>query len=103
MPLEQTLIEDDPVLHPAVADASQREWGDPGGTLDERLAELATEADALAERASRVTADEWGRQARVAGHDATTSALALLWEAVDGAVTHLKAAEATLRDVRGRP
>jgi hypothetical protein len=49
-----------------------------------------------------VTADEWARHARVAGQDATTSALAIVWDAVDTAVADLKAAEATLREVRGR-
>jgi hypothetical protein len=101
--LEQTLTEDDPVLHPAVADPTAREWGDPGGTVEERLAELAWEADALADRARKVTAEEWALQARVADHDANVSTLALLWDAVDSAVTHLKAAEHVLAEVRGRP
>lgn len=101
--LEQTLTEDDPVLHPAVADPAAREWGDPGGTVEERLAELAREADALADRAAKVSAEEWGGHARVAGQDATTSTLAILWDAVDGAVGHLRSAEQVLREVRGRP
>jgi len=100
--LEQTLTEDHPVLHPAVADPAARTWGDATGTVEERLAELAWEADALADRAGRVTADEWGRAAQVAGHDATTSALGVLWDAVDSAVSHLQRAEQTLREVGGR-
>lgn len=100
--LEQTLTEDHPVLHPAVADPAARAWGDATGTVEERLAELAWEADALADRAGRVTADEWGRAAQVAGHDATTSALAVLWDAVDSAITHLQRAQQTLREVGGR-
>jgi len=101
--LEQTLIEEDPVLHPAVADAGEREWGAAAGSLEEALVELDHVAEALAHRAERVTASEWGRQARVARSDATTSALAVLWDAVDSAVAHLRAAERTLREVRGRP
>ena len=100
--LEQILTEDDPALHPAVADAGAREWGDPGGTVEERLAELAWEADALADRVQHVSADDWNRHARVAGADATTSALAVLWDAVDSAVDHLKQAERVLTEVRGR-
>ena len=101
--LEQILTEDDPALHPAVADADAREWGDPGGTVEERLAELAWEADALADRVQHVSADAWNRHARVAGADATASALAVLWDAVDSAVDHLKQAERVLAEVRGRP
>ena len=101
--LEQVLIEDDPVLHPAVVDRTEREWeGDSGGTVDDRLAELGWEADALADRAERVTAADWARQARVAGRDATVGALAILWDAVDSAIEHLKQAEQTLAAVRGR-
>lgn len=100
--LEQALTEQDPVLHPAVADAHAREWGDVGGTVEERLVELVWEAEALADRAGRVTAADWGRAARVAGQDATTNALALLWDAVDSAITHLNAAEHVLAEVRGR-
>ncbi len=100
--LEQVLVEDDPVLHPAVLDPSAREWPDASGAVDDRISELAWEADALAERAERVPAHDWARVARVAGHDATSSASAILWDAVDTAVEHLKAAERTLREVRGR-
>ncbi len=98
--LEMTLVETDPALHPAVLDPSAREWPDATGTVEDRLAELAWEADSLADRAGRVTATEWGKQARVAGADATTSALAILWDAVDSAVDHLRAAERVLREVR---
>lgn len=91
--LEQTLLEDDPALHPAVADPSQRAWPDATGTVTERVAELAWEANALADRAERVSASDWARQSRVAGADVTVSAIALLWDAVDSAVAHLRAAE----------
>jgi hypothetical protein len=100
--LEQTLVEDDPVLHPAVADAARREWPDATGTVEDRVSELAWEADALADRVQHVAAADWGRHARVADHDATTSAAAVLWDAVDSAVEHLKAAERTLGEVRGQ-
>lgn len=101
--LEQVLSQDDPSLHPAVAEASEREWGDaPGGTVDDHVAELAREADRMADRADRVPADAWQRTGRVADRDATVSASALLWDAVDSSIEHLKAAERTLAAVRGR-
>lgn len=99
--LEQLLVEDDPVLHPAVGDPAGRAWAAaPEGTIEERLAELAGAAEALADRADRVAAADWGRAARVAGQDGTVSASSVLWDAVDTAVDHLKSAERTLRDVR---
>lgn len=100
--VEQALVDDDPVLHPAVSDPTRREWPAATGTVDERISELAWEAHALADRIEHVAAADWFRTARVAGHDATTSAAAVLWDAVDSAVEHLKAAERTLREVRGR-
>lgn len=101
--VEQTLWEEDAVLHPAVGDAGQRVWeAQAAGSVDDSLDELAHEADRLAARVEHVPADEWRRKARVAGQDADTSPLEVLWDAVDAAVADLKAAEATLREVRGR-
>lgn len=100
--LEQILVDDDPILHPAVLDATEREWPDGTGTVEERVSELAWEADALADRAAHVAASDWSRQARVAGRDATVSALSVLWDAVDSAVGHLRQAEQTLANVGGR-
>ena len=101
--LEQILVDDDPVLHPAVGDPAQREWeGQEASTVDDTIAELVHEADRLADRAGRVTAPEWQRRARVAGHDADVGALDVLWDAIDSAVAELNAAERTLREVRGR-
>ncbi|MFZ6002806.1 MAG: hypothetical protein ACOYXM_02630 [Actinomycetota bacterium] len=100
--LEQVLIEDDPVLHPAVLDIPAREWPEVAGSVDERVSELAWEADALADKVARVSAADWGRRARVAGHDTTVSALEVLWDAVDSAVDHLKAAEKVLEEVRNQ-
>ncbi|MEQ1785886.1 MAG: hypothetical protein ABL966_02445 [Acidimicrobiales bacterium] len=101
--VEQALVDDDAVLHPAVGDPSQRSWDGPADAgVDDSLAELAHEAERLADRVSRVTAQEWQRRARVAGQDADVGPLDVLWDAVDTAVAELKAAEATLREVRGR-
>jgi hypothetical protein len=100
--LEQVLVDDDPVLHPAVLDPTERAWPDGSGSVEERVSELAWEADHLADRVGRVPAHDWARQGRVAGNDATVSASAILWDAVDSAVEHLRAAERTLDEVRGR-
>ncbi|MDP1821051.1 MAG: hypothetical protein Q8K58_14325 [Acidimicrobiales bacterium] len=101
--LEQVLTEDDAVLHPAVADATHRQWeSDPTATVDDLVAELASEAELLAVRVEGVQADDWARRARVVGQDADVTALALVWDAVDAAVSHLKGAERTLVAMRGR-
>jgi hypothetical protein len=101
--VEQALVEDDPVLHPAVGDPSQRAWDGQSPTgVDDALAELSHEADRLADRVDRVTADEWAHRVRVAGQDADVTPLDVLWDAVDSAVADLRAAESTLREVRGR-
>jgi hypothetical protein len=57
----------------------------------------------VADRAEHVPADDWQRRARVAGRDAEIGPLEVLWDAVDTALADLKAAEAVLREVRGRP
>ncbi len=101
--LEQALVDDDAVLHPAVVDATAREWPDATGTVDEAIEELTRAAEQLADRADRASASEWARSAQVAGHDAPVGALGILWDAVDAAIEHLNAAERTLREVRGRP
>jgi hypothetical protein len=101
--VEQALVDDDATLHPAVTDPTQREWDDPApGSVDDALAELAHEATRLADRVERVTASEWQRHAKVAGQDATVRPLDVLWDAVDTTVAELKAAEATLGEVRGK-
>jgi hypothetical protein len=100
--LEQVLQSDDPVLHPAVLDPAERDWPDASGTVDELIDELAREAERVADGGSHVAAADWTRQGRVAGNDATVSAVDILWDAVDSAVAHLKAAERTIIEVRGR-
>ena len=99
--LEQIVVDSDAVLHPAVTDASQREWPASTTGVDEAIDDLAREADRLADRADQVAAGDWTRQAAVAG-GGEVDALTVLWDAVDGAVAELKGAETTLREVRGR-
>jgi len=99
--LEQVVVDADAVLHPAVADASQREWPSSTAGVDEVIDELAHEAEKLAGRADRVSADDWTRRSAVGGAG-EVDALSVLWDAVDSTVAELRAAEATLREVRGK-
>ena len=95
--LDRTLISDDPELEPlALATAGSPA---PGGTVAERLAELGWEAEALADRVDRASADEWGRRAQVTGAG-TVSAADVLWQVVDAAIASLKSAERTLTEAR---
>jgi hypothetical protein len=99
--LEQLLVDDGAVLHPAVTDASQREWPTVDHGVDAVIDELAHVAEGLADRADRASADDWARRAPVAG-GGEVDALSVLWDAVDTAVAELRAAEVTLREVRGK-
>ena len=100
--LEQIVVDDDAVLHPAVADAEPREWPATESSVDEAIDELAHGAEQMAARAERVASGDWARRAKVEG-GGEVEALSVLWDAVDGAVADLRAAEAVLREVRGRP
>ncbi|HEV8116198.1 MAG TPA: hypothetical protein VGP53_08175 [Acidimicrobiales bacterium] len=102
--LEQVLIDEATALHPAVGDATQREWdGQAGRSVDDLITELAEQAEHLAARADGVAASDWARRSPVAGQAADVGALEVLWDAVDSAIAELKAAERTLQEVRGRP
>ena len=88
--------------HPELDDPSTRgilAWLRP---VDVVIDELASRAEQLADRADGAAAGDWTRLGSVPGRD-EVDALTVLWEAVDGAVADLRAAEATLRQVRGRP
>jgi hypothetical protein len=70
--------------------------------VDAAIDELASRAEQLAARADRVASGDWTRRAAVSG-GGEVDALTVLWDAVDAAVADLRAAEATLSEVRGRP
>jgi hypothetical protein len=72
----------------------------PTGTVDERVSELAWEADALADRIKRVPADRWGRSGRISGTGRAVGSLDLVRAAVEAGVTHLRSAEQTLEAAR---
>jgi hypothetical protein len=95
--LEQVLVSEHPTVDPLPVAVG----GAPTGTVEERLAELGWEADAFADRAEHVGADGWARTAQVAGGGAAElTAADLLWQAVDAAVEHLRAAERSLEEAR---
>jgi hypothetical protein len=96
--VEAALVQDDPVLHPAVLDESAREYPDVAEVdAESALDLLRVEGDTLADRAAHVSAAAWGRKAKVAG-DGEVTALDVLREAVRTTANHLRAAEKT----RGR-
>ena len=99
--LEQIVVDDDATLDPAVGDAAARSWPASGAGVDAAIDELAGQAEQLADRADRVSAADWNRTASVSG-GSPVDALTVVWDAVDTAVADLKAAEATLREVRGQ-
>ena len=84
----------------AVVADPQAGRGSPSGTVDERLAELGWEADALADRIEGIGADAWGARGTLTTTAQTITALELVWLAVDTAIADLKAAERTLDAVR---
>ena len=94
---------------PAVAAASvdpgaSRGPGAPPEPVDGLVAELASEANAMADRVEQVAAGAWTRQAVVDdGSRRTVTALDIVRAAVDAGVTQLREAERVLSDIRGRP
>lgn len=100
--LHQILVEEHPVVHPAVTTPSDREWETPAATTAATALELLTaEAGSLADAVERVTAREWGRVGAVAG-GGEVSALDVVREAVRVGADNLRAAESTLAAVRAR-
>ncbi|MFP3899607.1 MAG: hypothetical protein ACLFXM_02050 [Acidimicrobiia bacterium] len=103
--LAAVLTSDAPSLPVTDLDPDQRpKPGAPTGTVHERLAELGMEATALADRIGRVPAADWTREATVDGGAARrVTALDIVRGAIDAGVTHLRAAQRVLDEVRRRP
>ena len=99
--IHRTLTLDEPLLHPAVADASARHWDVPASeSVDEALALLDHELDALLETMSEAgSTDDWTRTGTVAG-GGTRSALDLLKEAVRVGSDGVDRVRAVLASVR---
>ncbi|HMG40723.1 MAG TPA: hypothetical protein VK611_05310 [Acidimicrobiales bacterium] len=100
--LQRVLREDTPHLDPSDVDPALRDRpGSPTGPVHERLAELGLEANALADRVDGVAAKDWERLGLLDDSSARrVSALDIVRSAVDAGVTHLRAAELTLNEVR---
>jgi len=92
--LRKVLVQDHPTLLPAVADDSAREWAfDGSSSLDDVLAFLTMECNALADVIAEVPSDAWTRSGIVAGSGREMSALEIVREAVRTGAEHLRAAE----------
>jgi hypothetical protein len=91
--VRRTLVEDGPVLHPAVLDPGARQYAHGIEQPAEAALDLVVlEAERLAELTEHVPAVDWGRTAEVVG-DGTVTAVDLLREAVRTTAEHLHAAE----------
>jgi hypothetical protein len=103
--LARALTADSPSVAAADVDPSASSSpAAPPGPVDGPLAELGSEANAMADRIDRVPAGDWSRPAVVDdGAGRTITALDIARAAVDAGVTHLRDAEKLLAAVRGRP
>ena len=98
--LEQVRSDDDPALHPAVADLRDAWWDDEHTPLPALLDQLEQTCERCADRIDAVPTDGWARQVRVADADATVGVLDVVREAVDVVAGHLRSAERTITAVR---
>jgi hypothetical protein len=103
--LASVLIADSPPVAAADVDpAASPKPTAPAGPVDGPLAELGSEANALADRIDNVPSGDWSRPADVDDSSGRTiTALDIARAAVDAGVTHLRDAERVLAAVRGRP
>jgi hypothetical protein len=96
--LRTVLIQDHPTLLPAIADDSARQWAiDGSSSVDDVLAFLAMECNALADVIADVPSDRWTRTGVVAGSGQDMSALDIVREAVRTGAEHLRAAERVIK------
>jgi hypothetical protein len=72
--LRRIVVDDRPLLHPAVTEASQRDWeAAPPESLDDTLALLTDEAETFADEIDRVATGDWTRGGDVAGGGEATA------------------------------
>jgi hypothetical protein len=96
------MVRSDAVLHAGVLDPAERVWPEAADEpIDSLLRELKDAGTGLADEVQRVSADEWGRTATLAGADRTITALDLVREAVRTGTDNLHAAEAAMAAARG--
>jgi hypothetical protein len=100
--LQRVLREDTPHLDPTDVDPALRDRpGSVSGTVHERLAELGLEANAMADQIDKVPAKDWERLGLLDDSSGRrVSALDIVRSAVDAGITHLRAAEYVLNEVR---
>ncbi len=92
--MRQVLVDDEPVLMPAVADDAARDWSFAGSSsADDVLTFLDMAATEFADAVARVPADAWTRTGTVAGSGQRLRAIDILREAVRTGADHLRAAE----------
>lgn len=92
--LRQVVVQDDPTLVPAVADDAARDWTTSGSSsVDDVLAFLDMECNALADAIRDVASEAWTRTGTVAGSGHDMSAIAIVREAVRTGADSLRAAE----------
>lgn len=95
--LRQVLVQDQPVLMPAIASDAEREWAQATtSSVDDVLAFVDMECNALADTIADVQSSAWTRTATVAGSGATMNALDVVREAVRTGADHLRAAETAI-------
>lgn len=98
--LRALLVQEAPVLHPAVLDPGARTWEVPATTgIADALARLGEEADALATAVEATAAPDWVRAGTVAGGTPVT-ALDVVREAARTGAENLRAAEVALESAR---
>jgi hypothetical protein len=100
--LARVLHDDTPHLDPSDVDPALRDRpGSPSGNLHERLAELGLEANAVADQVEHTPAQDWDRLGLLDDSSARrVSALDIVRSAVDAGVTHLRATEYALDEIR---
>jgi hypothetical protein len=92
--LRQVLVQDSPVLHPAVIDDNGREWAmAASSTPDTVLDFLQVECNAMADVIADTATDAWTRTGSVAGANREVTALDIVREAVRTGSDHLRAAQ----------
>jgi hypothetical protein len=97
------LVEESPVLAPAVLEHQERDSiqpAGPGAGIASVSDLLELEARHLAETAERVSADDWNRIGTIAGSGQQVRAIDLVREAVRSGSLHLRAAEAAIEAAR---
>jgi hypothetical protein len=103
--LARAVTADSPAVAAADVDpGAARSPGAPPEPVDGLVAQLASEANGMADRIEHVASGDWTRQAVVDdGSGRTITALDIVRAAVDAGVTHLREAESVLTAIRVRP